>query len=64
MHLGYFPNLTHASALVGIEKGYFNDELAKDGAKLKTQQFDSGCDTIDALLAGSLDATYIGPPPA
>ena len=30
--LGYFPNLTHASAIVGVEKGYFEDELAKDGA--------------------------------
>ncbi len=63
VHLGYFPNLTHATALVGIEKGYYTDELTKDGAKLQTQQFDSGSDTIEALLAGSLDATYIGPLP-
>src|SRR6478735_8687866 len=44
--LGYFPNLTHGSAIVA------------------DQQFDSGSDTIDALLGGSLDATYIGPSPA
>jgi len=61
--LGYFPNLTHASAIVGIDKGYFKDELAKDNASLKTFQFNSGSDTIDALLSGSLDATYIGPSP-
>ncbi|HEY7043714.1 MAG TPA: ABC transporter substrate-binding protein [Nocardioidaceae bacterium] len=62
--LGYFPNLTHASAIVGIEKGYFKDELAKDNATVKTLDFNSGSDTIDALNNGDLDATYIGPSPA
>jgi len=62
--LGYFPNLTHGSAIVADQNGYFSDALAEDGATLKTQQFDSGSDTIDALLGGSLDATYIGPSPA
>jgi NitT/TauT family transport system substrate-binding protein len=62
--LGYFPNLTHGSAIVGVQKGLFKDALDKDGATLKTQNFDSGSDTIDALLSGSLDATYIGPSPA
>ena len=64
VRLGYFPNLTHASAIVGIEKGYFKDALADDGASLTTLDFNSGSDTIDALLAGDLDATYIGPSPA
>lgn len=62
--LGYFPNLTHGSAIVADQKGFFKDALADDDATLKTQQFDSGSDTIDALLSGSLDATYIGPSPA
>jgi NitT/TauT family transport system substrate-binding protein len=62
--LGYFPNLTHGSAIVADQKGFFKDALAEDNATLKTQQFDSGSDTIDALLSGSLDATYIGPSPA
>jgi NitT/TauT family transport system substrate-binding protein len=62
--LGYFPNLTHASAIVGIQKGYFKDALSKDGASLKTLDFNSGSDTIDALNNGDLDATYIGPSPA
>lgn len=61
--LGYFPNLTHASAIVGIDKGYFKDALANDGASLKTLDFNSGSDTIDALNNGDLDATYIGPSP-
>ena len=62
--LGYFPNLTHGSAIVADQQGYFKDALAADGAKLQVQNFDSGSDTIDALLSGSLDATYIGPSPA
>lgn len=62
--LGYFPNLTHASAIVGIDKGYFKDALAGDNASLKTLDFNSGSDTIDALNNGDLDATYIGPSPA
>jgi NitT/TauT family transport system substrate-binding protein len=62
--LGYFPNLTHASAIVGIKKGYFAAALKGDGATVKTLDFNSGSDTIDALLAGDLDATYIGPSPA
>ncbi len=64
VRLGYFPNLTHASAIVGIEKGYFEDALAEDNATLETLDFNSGSDTIDALLNGDLDATYIGPSPA
>jgi sulfonate transport system substrate-binding protein len=62
--LGYFPNLTHASAIVGLEKGYFKSALASSGATLKALDFNSGSDTIDALLGGDLDATYIGPSPA
>jgi NitT/TauT family transport system substrate-binding protein len=64
VNLGYFPNLTHASAIVGLDKGFFKNALAKDGATLKATEFNSGSDTIDALLAGDLDATYIGPSPA
>lgn len=61
--LGYFPNLTHASAIIGVQKDYFADELAKNGGSVKTFQFNSGSDTIEALLGGSLDVTYIGPSP-
>jgi NitT/TauT family transport system substrate-binding protein len=62
--LGYFPNLTHASAIVGKEKGFVADALAEEGASVKYLDFNSGSDTIDSLLGGSLDATYIGPSPA
>jgi NitT/TauT family transport system substrate-binding protein len=64
VRLGYFPNLTHASAIVGIDKGYFSKDLSKDKASLKVFDFNSGSDAQAALLNGSLDATYIGPSPS
>jgi NitT/TauT family transport system substrate-binding protein len=62
--LGYFPNLTHASAIVGMKQGFVEDALAEDDSTVQYLDFNSGSDTIDSLLGGSLDATYIGPSPA
>jgi NitT/TauT family transport system substrate-binding protein len=63
VRLGYFPNLTHGTALVGLNQGFFEDALGESGASLIAQDFNSGTDTIEALLGGGLDATYIGPSP-
>ncbi|CAA9372488.1 MAG: ABC-type probable sulfate transporter, periplasmic binding protein [uncultured Nocardioidaceae bacterium] len=63
VRLGYFPNLTHGTALVGLSEGLYEEALAEDGAALIAQDFNSGTDTIEALLGGGLDATYIGPSP-
>ena len=62
LRLGYFPNLTHATAIVGVEDGHFAKALGKN--KLKTQTFNAGPEATQALLSGALDATYIGPGPA
>jgi len=62
--LGYFPNLTHASAIVGIENGIFEDKLGESGASLSVFDFNSGSDVIQQLQSGGLDASYIGPSPA
>jgi NitT/TauT family transport system substrate-binding protein len=61
LRLGYFPNLTHAPALIGVEEGYFQDELG--GTTLTTQVFNAGPDEVEALFAGALDVAYIGPSP-
>jgi NitT/TauT family transport system substrate-binding protein len=60
--LGFFPNVTHAPALVGVAVGTFADHLGD--AKLSTFTFDAGTEAAEALLAGSLDLTFIGPNPA
>ncbi|HMF03658.1 MAG TPA: ABC transporter substrate-binding protein [Acidimicrobiia bacterium] len=63
LRLGYFPNVTHASAIVGVEGGIFADKLG-NGVKLETSTFNAGPQVIEALNSGALDASYIGPNPA
>ncbi|MFE9249714.1 aliphatic sulfonate ABC transporter substrate-binding protein [Streptomyces sp. NPDC007088] len=60
--LGYFPNLTHATALVGIEKGLFQKELG--GTSIKPSTFNAGPSEIEALNSGSIDIGFIGPSPS
>jgi NitT/TauT family transport system substrate-binding protein len=62
LKLGYFGNVTHAPALVGVSKGFIKDELGS--TRLSTQVFNAGPAAIEALNAGAIDATYIGPNPA
>ena len=61
LRLGYFANLTHAPALIGVQEGLFADELGD--TKLTTQVFNAGPDVVEAVFAGALDASYIGPSP-
>jgi NitT/TauT family transport system substrate-binding protein len=62
LRLGYFPNVTHATALVGVAKGFYTKRLG--ATKLETQTFKAGPAEVEALLSGGLDAGYIGPNPA
>jgi len=60
--LGYFPNVTHASAVLGVKDGTFQEALGD--TKLETSTFNAGPAAIEALLSGAIDATFIGPNPA
>jgi NitT/TauT family transport system substrate-binding protein len=62
LKLGYFGNITHAAALVGINQGFLAGELGS--TKLSTETFNAGPAAIEALNAGAIDAAYIGPNPA
>jgi NitT/TauT family transport system substrate-binding protein len=62
LRLGYFPNVTHASALVGTEGGIFAKQLGS-GVDLKLATFNSGTEELAAFQGGALDAGYIGPNP-
>lgn len=62
LKLGYFGNITHAPALVGVSKGIIAKELGS--TRLSTESFNAGPAAIEALNAGAIDATYIGPNPA
>jgi NitT/TauT family transport system substrate-binding protein len=63
LRLGFLENITHASALVGIQKGFFAKDLGRK-VTLKLVPFSTGTQEATALLAGQLDAAYVGPNPA
>ncbi|MFM9608881.1 aliphatic sulfonate ABC transporter substrate-binding protein [Streptomyces sp. V2] len=60
--IGYFGNLTHGTALVGVQKGFFQKALGATKASYST--FNAGPSEIEALNAGSIDIGWIGPSPA
>jgi NitT/TauT family transport system substrate-binding protein len=62
LRLGYFPNLTHAPALVGVAKGTF--QAALGDVALEVTTFNAGPALIEALFASEIDVAYIGPNPA
>jgi NitT/TauT family transport system substrate-binding protein len=63
LHVGYFPNITHAQAVVGVADGSFRRALGA-GVDLRPHVFNAGPSAIEALFAGQLDLAYIGPNPA
>ncbi|MFC9295688.1 aliphatic sulfonate ABC transporter substrate-binding protein [Streptomyces sp. NPDC057011] len=62
VRIGYFPNLTHATALVGLQEGLIQQELG--ATAIKPQTFNAGPSEIEALNGGSLDIGFIGPSPS
>ena len=63
LKLGYFPNVTHAPAILGVQEGLF-EEAEGDGVEVSYSTFNSGTEASEAILSGSIDATFIGPNPA
>lgn len=63
VRIGYFPNLTHAVAIVGLEQGFFAKALGSEVA-IDPKVFNAGPAEMEALLAGEIDVGYIGPGPA
>jgi NitT/TauT family transport system substrate-binding protein len=63
LRLGYFPNVTHAQPQVALARGTF-DEFLGSNVTLETKEFNAGPSVIEALFAGEIDASYIGPNPA
>jgi NitT/TauT family transport system substrate-binding protein len=63
LRLGFLENITHASALVGIKERFFAKDLG-NGVILQLKPFSTGTEEATALLAGQLDAAYVGPNPA
>ncbi len=63
LRAGHFPNITHAQAVIGQANGWFEKGLGEN-TKIDWKIFNAGPSAIEALFAGQLDLTYIGPNPA
>jgi len=61
LRLGYFLNLTHAVPILGLDQGLYERELP--GVDIQTREFLAGPEAVTAMLAGSLDASYLGAGP-
>src|SRR5438093_4941924 len=63
IRVGAYPNITHSQAMVGKANGFFEKALGP-GVKIEWKTFNAGPAAIEALFAGAIDMTYIGPNPA
>ena len=59
--LGYFANLSHAQAVLGVASGDFARAVSPEA--LETKVFNAGPSLIEALFAGEIDVGYVGPGP-
>jgi NitT/TauT family transport system substrate-binding protein len=76
LKIGYFPNLNHAQAVIGLQQqGDFQKMLNANSntnnntnttvtIKIEPYVFTAGPSAIEALYAGQIDASYVGPNPA
>ena len=68
LRVGYFPNVTHAQGIIGSEttregRGWFEQRLGP-GVAVRWYPFNAGPSAMEAIFAGSIDLTYVGPNPA
>lgn len=62
LRIGYFPNITHAPAVIGIGNGDFQKKLGD--VKIEPHVFNAGPAAIEAIFANQIDIAYVGPGPA
>jgi NitT/TauT family transport system substrate-binding protein len=63
VRVGAFPNITHPQAMIGKANGWFEKAMGSQ-VKIDWKSFNAGPSAIEALFAGAIDLTYIGPNPA
>src|SRR6266852_9657721 len=68
IRFGHFPNVTHAQGLIAHAfsrqgKGWFEQRLCPD-VTIQWFVYNAGPSAIEAILAKSIDLTYVGPNPA
>lgn len=67
LRVGFFPNLTHAPALAARQleregRPWYDSRLPA-GTRIEWRAYNAGPAAVEALFAGSIDATFIGPSP-
>jgi sulfonate transport system substrate-binding protein len=62
IRVGAFPNITHEQAMVGKANGWFEKAMGPN-VKIEWKTFNAGPSAIEAMFAGAIDMTYIGPNP-
>src|SRR6516164_8985718 len=68
IRVGHFPNITHLQGLVAHHltrqgRGWFEQRLGP-GVKIEWFVYNAGPSAMEAILANSIDLTYVGPNPA
>ena len=68
LRVGHFPNITHAQGLVAHAltrqgKGWFEQRLGP-GITVQWYVYNAGPAAMEAMIAKSIDLTYVGPNPA
>src|SRR5713101_2101248 len=68
IRFGHFPNITHAQGVIAYAlsrqgKGWFEQRLGPN-VEIQWFTYNAGPSAMEAIFAGSLDVTYVGPGPA
>src|SRR3989440_3067975 len=68
IRFGHFPNITHAQGVIAHAlsrqgKGWFEQRLGPN-VEIQWFTYNAGPSAMEAIFAGSLDVTYVGPGPA
>lgn len=63
IRIGYFPNMTHITTIVALEKGFFAEQLG-EGVEIKTSTFPDGGSFMEAMSTSNVDYGTVGPTPA
>jgi NitT/TauT family transport system substrate-binding protein len=71
LRIGYFPNLNHAQAVIGLQQGGDFQKILSANANdtnkdvsIEPFVFSAGPSAIEALFGGQIDVAYVGPNPA
>ena len=68
IRFGHFPNITHAQGVIAHAlsrqgRGWFEKRLGPN-VEIQWFTYNAGPSAMEAIFAGSLDITYVGPSPA